>query len=55
MQEEKSKLLKVRVSPDQLGRFRAAAEAESMTLSEWIRRLALLRVAELGPRVRPAS
>lgn len=39
-------------------RFRRAAELEAVSLSEWLRRLGLLRLAELGDRIestRPES
>jgi uncharacterized protein (DUF1778 family) len=51
MQETKSELLKARVTPGQLERIQRAARVEAMTVSEWLRRLALLRVAELGARI----
>lgn len=44
-------LINFRTTQEQRERFRRAAEVERMSLSEWIRRLALLRVAELGDRM----
>jgi hypothetical protein len=40
-----------RAPTKQAERFRRAAELEGMTVSEWLRRLALLRVAELADRL----
>lgn len=44
-------LVNFETTEEQRRRFRRAAEVECTTLSEWLRRLALLRVAELGDRL----
>lgn len=49
--ETKDRLITFRVSEAQERRFQRAAEVECTSVSEWLRRLALLRVAELGSRV----
>ncbi len=47
----KTKLTQFRSTEAEHRRLKHAAKAEGLTLSEWLRRLALLRVAELGDRL----
>lgn len=49
--ETKDSFVRFRVSRTRVEQFTRAAEAECMSLSEWLRRLALIRVAELGDRI----
>lgn len=51
MAKKKRILINFDTTEEQRERFKRAAAAERMTLAEWLRRLALLRVAELGDRV----
>lgn len=51
MAKERTEVLNFRASAEQAKRFRRAAQVEALSLSEWLRRLALLRVAELGQRL----
>lgn len=44
----KTRTVKIRVSPEHREMFVKAASVERVSLSEWLRRQALLRTAELG-------
>lgn len=46
----KTTLVQFRSTPTQRDRLKEAAQAEGLTLSEWLRRLALLRMAEIADR-----
>jgi hypothetical protein len=48
-------LINFQSTPAQRDRFKEAAAAERMTLSEWLRRLAQLRAAELADRSDPPT
>lgn len=39
------KITPIKIAPAELNAFRAAASAEGLTLSEWVRRAARLRLA----------
>ena len=52
---EKDKLVQFRDTERQRERYKCAARIEGVSLSEWLRRLALLRLAELGDRVAEQS
>ena len=45
---EYTEWLRLRVRPDQLERFQRTAELERSSLSEWVRRACLIRVAEMA-------
>ena len=44
-------LINFRSTEEERARFKRAASSEGLSLSGWIRRLALIRTAELGDRV----
>ena len=44
-----------RLPEPQAERIKRAAELEGLSVSEWLRRVALLRVAELGDRLDAAA
>jgi hypothetical protein len=48
-------LINFRSTESERARFKRAAEVERMSLSSWLRRLALVRLAELGDRMEAES